>query len=326
VTKAEYAELYAKARQETVKMSLKAQAKVKRAYIQAAAQAAEKLRDALDRNLSEITVQHWQSIMNELQKASGELNQTITDITTSLVEDSTKVYTKIDAGYLTYAVQSGAITSITEDGILAMASNINRNAVRNMVSRVYSDGYTFSSRVWGLKSDWEKAIKEILTSGIASGRDPVKLVKDIQVYTADGAVALAERWGKLERGSAEWKKRLPKNIDWRAVRLVRSEFQATMQAVSTLAGQTNPGSTGKYTWVLGPGLVHCEHCIEFSTQQFTKDTLPSYPHPNCGCQVRPILQDMTAFVDDLKDWESGKVNDATRRIDTWYQEQYLKVA
>lgn len=318
MTKTEYQALYKKARQETAKLSLKAQVRTNLAYRRAASDVAQRLLDAQERGLSLITIEAQARLLNEIQMASTTLANDIQSITTELVSDATKINTQADRDYMLGLV-IGPEGPINVEIIKNVYSKLNTKAIQNMVSRVYSDGYTFSSRVWNLKGDFENTIKEILTSGIAQGRDPVKLIKDLQVYVADGKTALAERWGGLERGTDEWKKRIHEKIDYRAQRLVRSELHATMQDVSIEAGEANLATTGDYEWILGPGLAHCSDCIDYSLQTFTKETIPSYPHPNCGCQIRPVLRDRKKFVDDLKRWKNGTVDEENRYVDDWVQ-------
>jgi hypothetical protein len=191
-----------------------------------------------------------------------------------------------------------------------------------MTTRTYGTGHTFSTRVWGAREDWETNIRRIVEEGIKIGRDPAKIARDIQVYTADGRVALANRWAQIERGTPGWYNRLPKNLDWRGVRLVRSELQASIQAAQVEAGEQNPGATGEYRWVLGPGVDHCEECIDNSAQTYTKENVPSIVHPNCSCSIEPILRDRSQFIKDLKAWESGDINADNRYIDQWYTNVY----
>jgi hypothetical protein len=318
MTKAEYAELYRKARQETAQLSLKAQIEIKLAYSRAAAEVNVKLLDAQERGLSIITINANSQLLNEIQMASTTLTNDIEKITMKVVEDSAEIATKADREYL-LSVIADIDSSLNANTINQVYLRLNTKAVENMVSRVYSDGYTLSSRVWNLKGEFEDTIKNIIASGIAQGRDPVKIIKDIQIYVADGKLALSGRWGNLESGTAEWSDRIHQKIDWRAQRLVRSELQATLQSISIQAGEANPGTTGNYTWVLGPGMAHCAECMGYASQIFTKDTIPEYPHPNCGCQIRPVLRDLKDFVNDLKDWGNGTVTDQNRYIDDWAQ-------
>jgi hypothetical protein len=195
-----------------------------------------------------------------------------------------------------------------------------------MTTRLWSDGYTFSERIWGtgdigLKGDWLERMKMTVAAGIAQGRDPVKIAKDIQVYTADGKIALSQRWGGLARGTAEFAKRIPGRLDWRAQRLVRSELGASLQNASVMAGEANPGADGLYDWVLSIGRRHwdceCESLAEGGP--YTAETIPTYPHSNCGCWTRPHLREMTGFLADLKSWAHGGSVDY---LDEWYQGDY----
>lgn len=319
MTNAEYNLLYIEARKNTAKLSIKAQIGVKLAYQKATHNVAKVLNDAIERNLSIITIQSNYQLINELQIASTNLAKEIENITTDAVEKSSAIYTTPSEKYLLSAFSDASVSTVDKNFVKDTFSKINNNAVRNMVARTYSDGYTFSNRVWNLKGNYEKTIKDIISAGMAQGRDPVKIIKDIQIYVKDGKIALSERWGALERGTREWYGRIDGNIDWRAQRLVRSEIQATVQSVSVLSGEANPASTGEYDWILGPGLVHCSKCEDLAYYTYTAENIPPYPHSNCGCQVRPKLRDHDQFMDDLVAWNQGIVTEGNRYIEDWYQ-------
>jgi hypothetical protein len=207
-----------------------------------------------------------------------------------------------------------------------MVAGVNRKLVESLVTRLWSDGYTFSERCWNLRADWLERIRMTVAAGIAQGRDPVKIAKDIQAYTADGKVALIQRWGKLERGAAEFAKRIPGRVDWRASRLVRSELHASLQDAGIAAGEINPGATGEYDWVLSPGReswpCECENLA--AGGPYKADQVPTYPHPHCGCSVRPRLRDRKEFVADLR--RKFIHGESVPYLDEWYDEKYKGAA
>ena len=320
MTNADYYRAYKLARSKSAVISLKAQVEIRSLYLKASKQTAEKLRDALNPGKRELTESEWNALRYELTEPGKTITDGVTNIAMGAVGAGAGLYILINADYLKDAMPNDI--AITKEGIDKLAKVQTRKAAESISTRTYGTGKAFSTRVWDAKADYENTIRKIVEGGIRIGRDPAKIAKDIQAYTADGRIGIAKRWASLERGDAAWMQRLPKNIDWRAVRLVRSELQATIQDAGKLAGQTNPGATGEYEWLLGPGLNHCSTCIEYSTMTFTKDTLPDYPHGNCGCVPQAKLRDRGTFVNDLKEWTQGDASEKTRYISDWYQTVY----
>lgn len=323
MTAAEYVRLYATARRQSANLSIKARAEIARIYRKAADEAAAVARDVMERGLSELTSERWASMAVQLKDAADDIASGVERIGRKLVTDAGSLFPEIDSRYVLAAVaEAGAAKSVTSVVMGRLTAAVNRKLVESLATRIWSDGYTFSERCWNLREDWLERIKSTVAAGIAQGRDPVKIARDIQVYTADGKVALAQRWGKLERGTAEFAKRIPGRVDWRAARLVRSELYASLQDAGIAAGEINPGATGEFDWVLSPGREDwpCA-CAEFAVGgPYKADQVPTYPHPHCQCTVRPRLRDRKEFVADLrKKFVHGESVDY---LDTWYDEKY----
>jgi hypothetical protein len=219
---------------------------------------------------------------------------------------------------------TGATGKITQAGLDRIAGSIQSRVVASLATRLWADGKTFSERVWGgagVREDWFERLRMTVAGGIAQGRDPAKIAKDIQIYTTDGKVALLRRWGALERGTAAFASRLPGQIDWRAVRLIRSEFNASMQDSEGQAAAANPGCTGDVEWVLQEGRQHwgCE-CEDLAAGgPYPAEEPPTYPHPHCACWLRPVMRDHGDFIDDLKRWIKGEPVDY---LDKWNRGTY----
>jgi hypothetical protein len=322
MTKSEYESLYAKARREAAALSLASRSKIAEVYRKAASEAADVASRTIERGLSELTSERWTMMAAQLNQAAESIARGIDPIGRSVVESASSLFTKINAQYILSAVATAeAGNLITEFTIGRMTSAVNRRVAESLVTRVWQDGYTYSDRMWNLKGDWLERIKATVSAGIAQGRDPIKIARDIQIYTSDGKIALIKRYGSLKAGTSEFAKRIPGNIDWRAVRLVRSELYASLQDASAESGDMNPGCTGEYDWVLSPGRISwpCECASIAADGPYEKDAIPTYPHPNCMCSVRPRLRDRKSFVADLKRFARG---DSVDYLDKWYTDKY----
>jgi len=340
-TTTEYGRRYREARAEAARMSIASRRKVAEVYLEAAREAGAVVERSLERGLSSLTVARWQALESDLKDAADGLAQGTETVAKALVGQAASLFPEIDAMFIFgSARKAGADKRITRAGLERMVASTSAQLVSSLTTRMWSNGYTFSERIWkpgtytgtdgveryiSVRGDWLERIKMTVAAGIAQGRDPAKIARDIQVYTADGKVALAQRWGGLQRGTSEFAKRLPARLDYRAVRLVRSELYASLQDAAVLSGESNPGGDGLYDWVLSGGRepwpCECESLAAGSP--YTKDTIPTYPHSNCMCSVRPHLREVAAFVSDLKRWARG---DDVDYLDTWYAGPYRAAA
>jgi hypothetical protein len=330
VTTAEYAALYAQARRKAARMDATMRSQLASVYAQAADEAAAVVREALDRGLSALTLQTWQAIAGRLTRAADLVATGTESVARNLVTQMASLYPSVDAAFILSSVRLaiGADSRITESGLGRLVSSIDTRLVQSLTSRLWTDGYSFSERVWGssgVRGDYLERMKMTVAAGLAQGRDPAQIAKDIQVYTADGKVALTQRWGNLEAGTSEFARRLPGRLDWRAQRLVRSELYSSLQESSVMAGEMNPACTGKYDWVLQAGRQHWDcDCEDLAAGgPYAADEIPDYPHPNCGCMTRPRLADAGQFQHDLKAWASGE---KVAYLDSWYRTTYKAAA
>lgn len=323
-----YAQRYLEARRAAMRMDIKTRLQIAKIYESAADDAAWVVQDALDRGLSELTSDRWAAIESRLRSTAKELASGTEAAGIDLVGSTASLFPDLDADWLGKIARLAGADQLTREGLERVASGISDRVMASLTSRLWTDGKNFSDRVWGstgVQPDWFERIRSTVAGGIAQGRDPAKIAKDIQIYTADGKVALLGRWGALERGTAEFAKRLPGRIDWRATRLVRSEMNASLQDASVMAGEANPGADGLYDWVLQEGRQHwgCD-CEDLAAGgPYEADAVPAYSHPNCSCWIRPHLRDHGAFISDLKRWAKGGEVDY---LDKWYAKTYKAAA
>ena len=222
-----------------------------------------------------------------------------------------------------------------------MGTAVNFRLLQVQAERIYSDGYTFSERVWntldskgfptGINGDYQYRIKNLILTGEAQGRDVVKIADDIQQYIKKGKkfVFKQGRYGNLIPGTAEFKKRISQKVDWRALRLVRSELNASLQQAGVLDGIMNPASDKTYDWKKTPGNPIDEDgsknasglkCIELEdANPYTLENVPSYQHSNCSCSVVPNLRKREDFVNDLRNWSPGG---EPAYINDWFNDIY----
>lgn len=294
---------------------------IRRIYEKAGKLAAAEVRKAELAGLSDLTVKSWQNIEKQLEQGARIIREGIEKGVYNASSLGVGRTSEINQEYLIDAFSGIDQTKITQTGIKNLFRSVNDRVVTAIASRVYQDGYTFADRIWNAGLDYQKQMKDVITSGLAQGRDVVKIAKDLQVYIKDGKISLVKRYGELKRGTSAFIRRIGDKVDYRALRLVRSELYQSLQIASVEQGRVNPGSVDQYDWILDPGRQHwsCACPENAANSPYSLNEIPDYPHPNCRCDIRPVLRDRKEFTKDLKRWVN---NEPVDYLDKWYRQDY----
>ena len=320
---AEYEALYRKARKSYPKLTTETFRKIQATYKNASASVASVIRAAELSGKSQLTIVSQQAIQKQLDNAVLAIDASVAaNINASRVTAIDRT-AKINVEYLSDTVAVVGTSKITAAGLTDMYVGVNISVVEIMINRIYQDGYKFSERVWKNGLEYQNKIKSIVSEGLAQGRSTIQIAGDIQVYTVKGRQPLVNRYGpNLTRGTKAFARRIGNRIDSRALRLVSSEINASLQEAAAVQGKANPGSSGWYDWVLESGRQSwpCDCPDIASDSPYKHENIPAYPHSRCRCSVRPRLRDNREFTDDLKRWTQGANIDY---IDDWYYSTYL---
>ena len=282
MTKAEYDAAYRASRATFDSLSTATLGRIRRVYIDAAADVAAKVASAELAGQSVLTTDSLAAIEAELRRGADIITEAMRQETPELVNSVYKSIYQIDEEYILSALGDANVTRVSAGQIAAYGVSVNHSVIQSMVNRIWQDGYSFSERTTFPGSLYQDAIKDVLAGGLSQGRDPVKIAKDITEYVRKGSGAVEGRWGKLKPGTREYYRRLPKNVDYRALRIVRSELYASLQDAGRLEGQLNPAATGMYNWILEPNdRPPGDPCPDIADQSpYALEELPDYPHPN----------------------------------------------
>jgi hypothetical protein len=322
MTQDEYAAAYREARATLPNITLRTMRELKKTYVAAGKQAAERVAKAELSGAAEITQKSWAQIEEALQTGAREIQRHIEEVLPLAVGETARSVTVIDETYLIEAFNR-AVVDIDRAVVKNIFIGVNDTVIRSLVNRVFTDGYTYSERVWRVGVEFQNSMKRVITSGLASGRDAVQVARDLQSYVKGDRLSLAKRWGNLTDEAL--RRRIGSaGVDYRALRLVRSELYASLQDAGRLDGQMNPGCTGLYDWIRSNTTDYgcdCQECAD--NGPYTLEAIPGYRHPNCSCFVQPRLMDTNEFVSDLKRWQDGE---SVPYMDTWYRDQYRMAA
>ena len=230
-------------------------------------------------------------------------------------------YAAIETAYMVDAL-GDASGKITASGVEKLFASTSEASALRSLNTVGADGRIFWSRVPNVSSHFGDDILAMVRASIDQGRDLGKIAADVNKYIRDGKAGTIHRWGEnITPDSKQLLKRVPEHVDYRALRLARSELGRGLQATAKENGRTNPGATGWYDWVRINTIEW--DCVCPSNQAngpYEYDNVPGYPHPHCQCIVRAILKNGTDFRNSLQAWVNGG---SDIDLDTWYTNRYL---
>lgn len=321
MTRAEYEQLYKEAFDEVYNLSHESVNRIKDLYLKTADKLAEEIKKLKEGGYSSLTTEAMQGIENSLRLEVLYINESLDEEVKYIVQRGSSFVSGVD--YLNVRdAMNAAGANLDEEKLARIFNGVDSQVVTSMMTRLYKDGYTFSQRVWKNGQQVQEALKEIMTQGIAEGRDIVDIAQDLQAYVKGGARALATRYGGFTAENwPEWIKRMPANLDYNALRLIRSELYAGLQQSAILSGAANPACLDQYEWKKNTSERWNCRCEEYERNSpYTIVTIPGYPHSNCLCSIKPILRNYNDYMSDLKRWVQG---DSVDYLDRWYNQYYL---
>ena len=320
MTKQEYQTAYRATRKSAPRLTRSTMIEVRQAYKTATIQVAEQVRKAELSGVSSITIDSLKNINTQLKEGSRLVTEALESSVPIGVKNISSRITAIDEEYLVSSLNKAKI-GLDKVVIKNMMVQVNEKLLYNTTHRIFSDGYTFSERVWKIGQSYDTDMRRVLTSGLAQGRDPVKIAKDMEEYLVGGKKILAKRYGKLEAGTKEYFARIPQNVDYRALRIVRSELYMSLKEAGVESGKMNPAALDQYDWIMQAGRADWScACPDYAHgSPYKADDVPIQPHANCGCYLVPRLMDNDTFVDDLKRWGNGE---SVEYLDDWKLNYY----
>lgn len=270
---------------------------------------------------SELTVQSLVSIELQLRDAADAIAASLGAEGEAAIRKAIESVGSVHDRYWAEVFNRVGKVSIERVVAAAVVSGVNERVVESVLNRVWQDGYKFSSRVWKAGQAVKDDLRAVLSSGLAQGRDILDIAQDIQVYATKGKAALMNRYGELLRGTREFARRIPKSIDYRAVRLVRTETYSALRDASIQQGIANPAALQLWDWVRQSLTDWGCSCPDYAANSpYTLESLPSTPHANCLCAVTSRMVSSSDFADRLQAWSNGVSDPA---LDQWYHDYYL---
>jgi len=334
MTQAEFYRAQKEAREKYLEIMRDVNRDISQLYINAANEVSEKIKTLnLTGKGDSLTAASLKSLESTLRKTGSRIAGETEQIIINSIDDSITKTSGPHTEFLKDAIDRAGIDKITGEIIDGLYSRINETLISLTYTRIWSDGYTFSDKIWGfpgtetqpylpgLAKYWEAAVKNLITFGLAQGRDILQVAKDLSYYAVHGKKGLMKRYGEILRGTKQFSKRFPKFIDWRAMRLARSELYISLQDAAKIQGRLNP-AVKEYIWNLtgGRGDWPCICPDLAANSPYPELEVPSFPHPNCLCYITYKIIGRDEFVEDLIDWGNGM---GVPYLDNWYINYYL---
>jgi hypothetical protein len=320
VTAAEYAAAYAANRRGWPKMTAATMKKIRDAYAKVGAEVSAILANgAMDgKALDAVTLQ---KLDRALLAGAAEVEKAIREFVPELVAMGADQYAAIETQLLTDLLEGIQGAKVTPEGIAAMFAKVAEGVVKASLGQVGADGLNFYARAVKASEAMRGDVLQFIRAGIAQGRDLGELALDATRYFRDGKKQTVHRWGEnIEPDSKQLLRRVPERVDYRALRIARSELARGLQDEAKENGRNNPAALDLYDWLRINTLDHgCVCPSNAANSPYTYDNIPGYAHPHCQCVVRVRLRNLSDFKTELRNWIDGGKND---RLENWLVSNY----
>ncbi len=171
MTQREYAKAYKSAQSASVKLLNSTRNELLTVFQEAGDLAAQAVIDAQAAGFSDLTSSAWSTINQQLQAGADLVSQATEELTPALVSEAYGNFAAVDEDALMDAVSlAGKSDVITAAGVRSLTAAVNIELLAATANRVYTDGYTFSERIWktfdlsgapiGVNGDYQYRIKK----------------------------------------------------------------------------------------------------------------------------------------------------------------------
>lgn len=320
MNQSEYKSAVAGARRQWPKLTAKAMRKIKAAYTKAGNAIADILREGSLTN-GALDFETQRKLDQAILEGSADIGRAIREEVPILLAGAAGLLAAIESEVMKDAME-GLSGKITVEGIEKLFAKVSERSVITSMNTAWGDGFTFWGRVPNVSRHFGDDVVNLVRAAIDQGRDLGKIAADVNKYIKDGKEATIHRWGeRITPDSSQLLKRVPKQVDYRALRLARSELGRGLMETAKANGLANPATSGLWDWVrINVIDWGCECPTNQANSPYTYDNIPAYSHPNCSCMLRPRLKDQSRFKEDLKAWANGGQN---AELEAWYQLHYL---
>lgn len=196
-----------------------------------------------------------------------------------------------------------------------------KRAIQTSFARSHEDGLKLSERIWNIGQHNKKIMSDIVRAG--AGEDVVTVARSLESYVKKGKTSIAANYPNMIK---RMESRIPANLDYKALRLARTELTAAYGEGVIASAKATP--VVKYVkWVISSSHPRKDICDTNANGGpngngiYEAMSCPIYPaHPNCICTLQPAPENTTVVVDKLKAWLKNPQSQP--EIEEWYQTYY----
>lgn len=283
-----------------------------------------------------LTKSSWRTLNQSLKESSGLLREDMKVV----YEKSIKKTIEINAGSLNEYNRKFLVkfTDLDPDVLDKVYKQINSELFNMQYEKVFKDGLTVSKRIWKHSLKFEQDLRMAVEDGVKLGRSVETISKDINAYVRGGKKTIAKRYGNLDnspiragesvedwkRRVARFKSRLPQNIEYNSLRLVRTQIQGTIQKCNVAASDYTP-SVRTFDWVLSPAHAVYSICDDIEAgNPWDPENFPYElpPHPNCMSTLKYNEIPDEQFKKDLRTWVKNPSDSSVGYMNDWYEKYY----
>jgi hypothetical protein len=309
------------ARKKYIELRLRQDVEILNLYIRVVKRVADELRK---QSLSDGNIVNIRRLY-ELERFLIEEARYFTDELDGMLKNYVEEAVEAGASYSKAVLVSLLSSAEIDLKVDAFYARINRQAIEAVWARTHN-GLYLSDRIWKQSEKFRSAMRDIIQESVAIGQDAVKTAEMLEKYVKKGAKTLAKDYpNMMERV----KGRIPNDISYEALRLVRTETTAAFGEGTILAARATPSYIGM-RWVLSASHPKEDVCDGIAAHDeglgkgvYSPGNEPKFPaHPNCLCILVPVHESPEKFVERLKRWNNNHSSEPT--IENWYQNIYQR--
>lgn len=323
-TAGDYKKWALQARKRFIDLRLQQDLEIRQLYIKLTKNISNELEKEGLSKFNKRKLQHIYSVLKQQEDLlNGQLTINFEKYTKANIETATG-YSK---SIVLNAVEKAGIKKIEEAIIKSLYFRVNEKAIESVWNRT-KDGLYLSDSIWNKCTNYRKHMTSIIQSAVAEGQDCVKTARALEKYVLKGKRTLAEEYpGMMARMGS----RVPGDISYEALRLVRTEMTAAYGEATISAGMVSPSCNG-IKFILSGSHPKPDICDDITGIDkhglgigvYPIDETPNYPfHPNCLCITLTVNEQPEQFVERLKRWNNNPMSEPG--LEDWYQNIYKKI-
>ena len=261
----------------------------------------------------ELKKAYYSEILASINQMTDTLNRQMLDSLYKGIKNSIYIYNTPTQAILKDLLGK----AVSTEDIAQFTSYISDTALVTQLAKTRF-GLKLSDRVWNLSAEAREQLDKALQDGIALGRDPREVAKDIQHL-------LNPNVGRPLREETQKRLGVKKDVTYEALRLAVTEMENASHEANIQSYSQTPGYKG-VIWKLSPAHVIEDICDEYARHRegdspegfWSKGSEPVKPHPFCRCYVVPVY-DIDKTKEAVKNWLKKPASEPD--IENWFKDQ-----